>query len=225
MPHKEKCIPFLNELSASAAAIQSVNTIVNDDNGFLRAYNTDYLAIQMLLNEHAASLPSSSDHMCFLLKGSGGMAKAAIAALRDAGYVNGCVIARNEGAGRALSEQYGFDWYASEEDALAATADQSLMIVNCTPVGMAGSSDSESLAFLASTIDTAIVVFDVVAMPISTPMIAYARKCVDEGKDKIIIDGGEVVVRQALEQFVLYTGVRPEQKHVDDAAEHARKGL
>ncbi len=38
MPYKEACIPCLDELDASARALQSVNTIVNDD-GYLRAYN------------------------------------------------------------------------------------------------------------------------------------------------------------------------------------------
>jgi shikimate dehydrogenase len=43
MPFKEACIPLLDELDPSAAAIDSVNTIVNDG-GRLRGYNTDYLA-------------------------------------------------------------------------------------------------------------------------------------------------------------------------------------
>ena len=40
MPFKEAVIPMLDELDASAKAIDSVNTIVNT-NGYLKAYNTD----------------------------------------------------------------------------------------------------------------------------------------------------------------------------------------
>ncbi|WP_293767957.1 hypothetical protein [uncultured Corynebacterium sp.] len=43
MPWKEDVIPLVDELDASAAVIESVNTIVNTD-GHLTAYNTDYLA-------------------------------------------------------------------------------------------------------------------------------------------------------------------------------------
>src|ERR1700688_3484359 len=39
MPFKEAVIPLVDELTASARAIASVNTIVNDD-GRLTAYNT-----------------------------------------------------------------------------------------------------------------------------------------------------------------------------------------
>ena len=40
MPFKEEVIPLVDEMDASANAIDSVNTIVNTD-GYLNAYNTD----------------------------------------------------------------------------------------------------------------------------------------------------------------------------------------
>src|SRR5512133_2054740 len=79
MPFKEACIPMVNALDASAKAINSVNTIVNAD-GWLKAYNTDYLAIIKLLNDHQVS-----SNLVFALRGSGGMAKAVACALKDAG--------------------------------------------------------------------------------------------------------------------------------------------
>ena len=77
-------------MDASAAAIDSVNTIVNDD-GVLTAYNTDYIAIAQLIERNAID-PASS----VLLRGSGGMAKATAAAFRDAGFSRVTVVARNE---------------------------------------------------------------------------------------------------------------------------------
>ena len=44
MPFKEAVIPLVDLIELSAAAIESVNTIVNDD-GVLTASNTDYEAI------------------------------------------------------------------------------------------------------------------------------------------------------------------------------------
>ncbi len=52
MPYKEAVIPLVDRLDPSARAIDSVNTIVNDD-GILTAYNTDYLAVARLLRDHA----------------------------------------------------------------------------------------------------------------------------------------------------------------------------
>ena len=80
MPFKEAVIPLVDVVEQSAAAIESVNTIVNDD-GVLTASNTDYEAIAMLIAEHGLD-PDQR----VLVRGSGGMAKAVVAAFRGAGF-------------------------------------------------------------------------------------------------------------------------------------------
>jgi shikimate dehydrogenase len=204
MPYKEVVIPLVDRMDPSAQAIDSVNTIVNDD-GVLTAYNTDYLAIARLLHDHAVPAEST-----FLLRGSGGMAKAVAAALRDAGFTQGCIVARNEGAGRALAEQYGFRWQA---DVGPSTAD---LLINVTPLGMSGA-DQDVQSFEDGTIAAAQVVFDVVALPSETPLIKAARAA-----GKPVITGAEVIAIQAEEQFVLYTGVRPTAEQVRAASEFSR---
>jgi shikimate dehydrogenase len=88
------CIEFVDVMDASAEPIGSVNTIVNTG-GQLRAYNTDYLAIAKLLADHQVPVNHT-----FAVLGSGGMAKAVVAALRDAGFHAGTVVARNAWTGR-----------------------------------------------------------------------------------------------------------------------------
>ena len=205
MPFKEDVIALVDELTPSAAAIRSVNTIVNDD-GLLRAYNTDYLAIEQLLETHRVPTDAS-----VAVRGSGGMAKAVVSALGNAGFRTGTVVARNEAAGRALADAHGYEWRA---DAGALRAD---LVVNVTPIGMRGGPEADDLAFEQATVDAARTVFDVVALPVETPLIRYARE-----RGKQVISGHEVLVRQGLEQFVLYTGVRPESELVERAAEQAR---
>lgn len=205
MPFKEDCIPYLDELDHSARAIESVNTIVNTD-GHLKAYNTDYIAIERLLVKHKVS-PDGA----FVLRGSGGMAKAVAGALYNAGFRRGVIIARNEKAGRHLADLYGYRWQADE------TGLDASLLVNVTPVGMAGGGEAEELAFSEPLIAKAERVFDVVALPAETPLIRYARL-----QDKAVITGAEVIAIQALEQFVLYTGVRPDDALVELAAAYAR---
>lgn len=205
MPFKEACIPMVDELDPSAKAIDSVNTIVNT-NGYLKAYNTDYIAIAKLLNEHQVS----SD-LVFALRGSGGMAKAVACALKDAGFKKGYIVARNEAAGKQLAGLYGFNW------APDMTGVQADMLINVTPIGMAGGADAETLAFTESAIEQAKVIFDVVALPAETPLIRYARTL-----GKKVITGAEVFAIQAVEQFVLYTGIRPSDELFQQAAKHAR---
>jgi shikimate dehydrogenase len=204
MPFKEACIPLLDALDPSAAAIQSVNTIVNDD-GRLRGYNTDYLAIVALLRRHRIPKDAS-----FALSGSGGMARAVASALRDQGYTAGTVVARNETSGRRLAVDCGYPWQA----ALGALRPQ--LLVNATPLGMSGGPEAEQLAFPAAAIEAAEFAFDVVAVPPETPFIRHAR-----ATGKRVITGAEVIVLQALEQFALYTGITPTQEQVREAAAFA----
>jgi shikimate dehydrogenase len=205
MPYKEDVIALVDEMDPSAKAIDSVNTIVNTD-GHLKAYNTDYTAIEQLLKSNAVPAGYS-----VLVQGAGGMAKATVAALRDAGFTDVTVIARNEKTGRSLAEQYGFRWRAVLD---GGTAD---LIINVTPIGMAGGPESDALSFPQETIDAAKVVFDVVALPAETPLIKAARAA-----GKPVITGAEVATIQALEQFVLYTGVRPNHEQVHAAEEFMR---
>lgn len=208
MPFKEVCIQYLDELDQSAKTIDSVNTIVNTD-GYLKAYNTDYIAVAELLknNQVPKDIP-------FVLKGSGGMAKAVLGALYDLGYKFGTIVARNRERGEYLAKIYNYE-YAKSEDELPS--EKKKMLINVTPIGMAGGKESELLSFSENDIVQADIIFDVVALPVETPLIKMAQS-----KGKKIISGFDVGVIQALEQFVLYTGVRPTIEQVKAASTYAK---
>ena len=210
MPYKEACIEFIDELDGSVKSIQSVNTIVNT-NHHLKAYNTDYIAVAKLIVENKINNTTP-----FVLKGSGGMANAVIGAFYDAGFKNGIIAARNQQKGETLAKRYGYKWVKDEQEILPH---QAKLIINVTPIGMLGAIESEALAFPTTMIKNADIVFDVVALPVDTPMIKYAQKL-----NKIIISGADVAVLQALKQFVLYTGVTPSDELVRQAGEFARQG-
>ena len=203
MPFKEAVIPMLDVLAPSAAAIDSVNTIVNDG-GVLTGHNTDYAAVARLIADVDSATP-------FVLRGSGGMAKAVTATLRDAGFRDGTVVARNTDAGRALAALYGFGWRADVDPHAGAG-----LLLNVTPIGMTGS-DADALAFPEAMIAASDVVVDVVQYPPETPLLRAARAA-----GKRVITGAEVATLQALDQFVLYTGVTPDAEQIAEAAAFAR---
>ena len=206
MPFKQACIPFIDELDASASVINSVNTIVNND-GYLKGYNTDYIAIETLLKQH--QVPAG---LTFALKGSGGMASAVACALKHYGFTEGYIIARDDDSGQALAKAQGFQHRRNMD---GITAD---ILINATPLGMAGGKEADTLAFSSQEIDAARVIFDVVALPAETPLIRYAQE-----KHKSVISGAEVFAIQAVEQFSLYTGVRPSDELFASAAAYARQ--
>lgn len=204
MPFKEACIPMLDALDPSAEVIGSVNTIVNDD-GVLRGFNTDYIAIDRLIDRHALS-PDST----LLLRGSGGMGKAVASAFRDRGFAKGKIVSRNETTGRALAESCGWEWHAVP-DGLQAD-----LLVNVTPLGMAGGAETETVAFPEAVIGSSKTVFDVVAAPVETKLIRAAKM-----RHIPVITGDAVMVLQGVEQFVLYTGMRPTDGQLQAASEVA----
>ena len=203
MPYKEAVIPLLDELDPSAAVMQSVNTIVNTD-GHLVGHNTDYTAVASLLRSHEVPVTP------VLLRGSGGMARAVGSALRDAGFTEGTLVARNEATGRALADELGWSWAADVDGRTAP------LVVNVTPLGMTGA-DASVQSFDDATVAAADVVFDVVALPAETPHVRAARAA-----GRHVITGAEVIALQAEEQFVLYTGVRPDAALVREASEWSR---
>lgn len=71
VPHKEKIIPFLDQINEEAKAIGAVNTIVNE-NGSLHGYNTDGDGyVQSLIQETTVDLHQAS----IIILGAGGAAK------------------------------------------------------------------------------------------------------------------------------------------------------
>lgn len=199
MPYKESCMPFLDRIDPSAAVIDSVNTIVNDD-GVLTGYNTDYLAVRQILER----APAGAD---FALLGSGGMAKACLAALVDEGFTTGTVVARNAEQGAALADRYGVQW------APRLAGLRPSLLVNATPIGMAGGPDASRLAFDEEAIAAARAVIEVVFTPVATPLVRSARAA----QVRFVVTGDEILLLQAVEQFVRYTGVRPTERQVAEA--------
>ena len=207
MPHKETVISFVDEMMESASAIEAVNTIVNTD-GYLRAYNTDFQAVVDVLR--ARNIDTSSS---VVIRGSGGMAKAVVAAFREVGFSDVIVVSRNQEAGQALATKYGYSWKSENElESLAGVA----VLVNVTPIGMTGGNESE-LSFSKEMIAQSSVVFDVVAKPVETPLVLVAR---DAGKE--VLTGFEIMALQAAIQFKLYTGIELTEDQIKRAAEFSR---
>ncbi|AFM18930.1 shikimate 5-dehydrogenase [Mycolicibacterium chubuense NBB4] len=212
MPFKQDVLALVDEVEPSAQAIRSVNTIVNDlsvAGGHLTASNTDYLAVQRLVDDNGLD-PAQS----VVIRGSGGMANAVAAAFAGRGFATGAVVARNHEAGTALAQRLGYEYVADPGGPCSRGAD---ILVNVTPIGMAGGPDAHDVAFDDTAIRRARTVFDVVALPSETPLIAAARAA-----GVGVITGAQVIALQAAEQFERYTGVRPSPEQIAEASAVSR---
>lgn len=204
MPYKAAVIPLIDDLDPSAAEIGAVNTIVNSD-GVLRGYNTDVIAVEQLLREQGVR----TDVPVALL-GSGGMASACASALARLGFDKVTIVARNRVSGCALADRHGWSWQERAEPRFS-------VLLNATPIGMAGAVESAELPVAEDVVAHAETIFDVIAFPPDTPLMRLATQ-----QGKKTISGDSVMTLQAVEQFVLYTGVRPPLDLIDRAAAHSR---
>ena len=163
MPFKQDVIPLVDTVEDSARAINAVNTIVNDG-GHLTASNTDYIAVQRLIGEHGLRrLAVGADSW---QRGNGRRSRGGVSRQRLSQRPRRRTQCRDRGGIGAATRLRVCGRGGSR------TAD---VLVNVTPIGMAGGPEEQLSAFDPSAIAKADTVFDVVALPSETPLIAAAR--------------------------------------------------
>ena len=188
MPHKEAAAEVCDDLSDQAAALHSVNTVTVHADGRLRGDSTDGEGFVRALRA-AGHDPGGIDA---LVLGAGGAARAvALALVRSGASVT--IAARRPDAARAAAGIAGTEvvpW--GDRDAAAKAA---ALVVNATPVGMAGD-DTVVVRTAPGT-----VVADLVYHPLDTPLLRSAR---DAGARTV--DGLGMLVHQAALQVELWSG-------------------
>jgi shikimate dehydrogenase len=192
MPHKEDAARACDELTADAAALHAVNSVRLTDDGRLLGDSTDGEGFVRALR--AAGHDPAGRRV--LVLGAGGAARSVVLALGRAGCEVSVAARRAPAAETAAGLAPGakpVEW--SEASALAATAD---VIVNATPIGMAGDPDSP---VPAGVLGTGQVVADLIYHPLETPLLAAARAA-----GAATVDGLGMLVHQAALQVEGWTG-------------------
>jgi 3-dehydroquinate dehydratase/shikimate dehydrogenase len=187
MPLKEEILPHLEQTDPLSAKIGAVNTIRLLD-GKLYGFNTDVAGIVGPL-EKRMSLRGAK----VLVLGAGGAARAAVFGVRDRG-AEVFILNRTAETAQKLARQSGSK--TIKKEALAKTSFD--VIINATPVGMAGNKAPQILE--AKDLNTRLV-FDLVYNPLETPLIHLARQ-----QSIPIITGVEMFVQQGARQFEIFTG-------------------
>ncbi|MDD1676703.1 MAG: shikimate dehydrogenase, partial [Methanomicrobiales archaeon] len=195
IPFKENVREYLDEEDAHTQAIGACNTVVFCG-GKAYGWNTDWIGVMKAV-EHLRGCRA-------VLLGAGGAAAAAAYALRSLD-MDVTVYGRDEMKTHAFAERFGIR-HASLEGMGKIDAD---LIVHATPVGMDG--DPKSL-LTADQIPAGCTVFDLVYTPPLTPLLREAQK-----SGARIIPGTEMFVRQACEQFRLFTGIVVQEDTVREA--------
>jgi 3-dehydroquinate dehydratase/shikimate dehydrogenase len=192
MPLKQSIIPMLERTDPLSQKIGAVNTVLRAQDGKFYGFNTDVAGIVQPL-ERRLSLNKAK----VLVIGAGGAARAAVFGCRDKG-AEVWVLNRTSETAQKLARQSGAK--TIKRDAVAKT--QFDIIINATPIGMAGNTGKgiPTSPLEANELNTRLV-FDLVYNPIETPLLRLARQ-----KGIAVITGVEMFVQQGARQFEIWTG-------------------
>jgi shikimate dehydrogenase len=207
MPHKQAIVPLLDRLEIGAELVGAVNTVTRRRNGMLAGSNTDGAGF---LEPLRGDLSAAHLFRMARVLGTGGAARAIVAALAEEGFV--IVLAgRDPAKARALLDAIDPDGEHHAVD-LAHFADPTEfafddrqgcfdLIVNASPLGMAG---QPPLHFDFSHAPPGSVVYDIVTHPLETEFLKGARTA-----GLRTIDGLSMLIGQAAVAFEKFFGESP----------------
>ena len=211
MPHKQTVMPLLDRIDPLASRIGAVNTIVRGEDGALTGFNTDVGGFLEPLQDNLAG--THYFRMARII-GTGGAARAIIAALADAGFTL-VVAGRDPAKARALlgelaptGEHHAIDLahFADPTDFAFDDREGCLdLVVNASSLGM---QNQPPLAFDWSHAPPRSIAYDIVTAPLDTAFLQGARTA-GHGT----IDGLSMLIGQAAEAFGWFFGQPAPRAH------------
>jgi len=211
MPHKQAVMPLLSSVESPADTIGAVNTIYPAFDRLLAGTNTDAAGF---LEPLAQDLAQTHYFRMARIMGTGGAARAIIAALADKGFTL-VVAGRDPGKARALldelapkGEHHAIDLahFADPTDFAFDDREACLdLVINASPLGMQG---QPPLAFDWSHAPPGSIGYDIVTAPLDTAFLQGARMAGHR-----TIDGLSMLIGQAAAAFEKFFGQPAPREH------------
>jgi shikimate dehydrogenase len=198
LPYKEWILKLLDSVDEHAERIGAVNTVENKD-GVLYGYNSDYIGAVKALNEVVDDLSGKR----VAVFGAGGAARAVVYGLIGAG-AEVFVFNRTKTRAEIIARDFGCESGSLKDmlnkDFKADILVQASSIWTINPE----ISDYEVLEiFPEEFVDRFSVVMDVAYSPLITPLLEIAQRL-----GKKIVTGDRMLLHQAVVQFEIWTGVK-----------------
>jgi shikimate dehydrogenase len=205
IPHKERVLPFLHEISPEAQAVGAVNTVHND-NGRLVGYNTDGEGFLAPLMERGFSPHGKKA----VVLGAGGAARSVVFALVQSGASVTIVNRTSErAAGLAGDANRIFGNQATTWIDFGSTADllenlaRAELLVNTTSVGMHPNT-GEMPPVPPTALHPGLLLYDLIYNPQETKMLLAAKAAGVQ-----VLNGVKMLVHQGAASFRIWTGLEP----------------
>jgi 3-dehydroquinate dehydratase/shikimate dehydrogenase len=204
IPHKQNALSYVRAsrgyVEPLAQKIGAANTLLVGPDGKLEAYNTDYAgALDAITAGMKISRAKLSD-LPVAIVGAGGVARAIVAGLSDAG-AKIRIYNRTVEKAEKLAAEFNCE-FAPLDDLKSLDAK---LLINCTSIGM--HPNVEATPVPKESLKRGMAVFDTVYNPPETLLLKDAKK-----KRIKTIDGISMFVNQAMAQFKLFTNTDANQE-------------
>ncbi len=221
IPHKEACLPLVDDLDPLARRVGALNTILNDG-GTLRGCNTDVEGFLRALQDTDFEPRGCTA----IVAGAGGAARAVVVALASAGAARIAVVNRTLERAEQVVSDLGEAVRPAQLVAAPNTreswqkaAAEAGLLVNCTSLGTGGTPEEDQTPMPSDLIRSQALVYDLVYQPAETRLIREAREA-----GARTIGGLPMVIYQAAASFKLWTGKDAPVDIMFQAAEAALAG-
>jgi shikimate dehydrogenase len=195
-PHKEAAFKGVARRDAAAEKIGAVNTIWVE-NGVLTGGNSDAHGFIANLDEAAPGWQVPGCRAVVL--GAGGAARAAAYAFANRGVAT-ALVNRTRARADELAAHFGAPVSGHGLDALSDLLSGADVLVNCTSGGMLG---KDPLVIDLGPLKKSAVVYDVVYVPLATPLLAAAK-----ARGHRTVDGLGMLLHQAGYGFGKWFGAK-----------------
>ncbi|MGF7158594.1 shikimate dehydrogenase [Rhodoligotrophos appendicifer] len=199
IPHKETVFRSVTVEDRFSNSLQAVNTLYLQD-GRLMGTNTDGYGFLANLKQAVPDLSLHGANVAIL--GAGGAARAVVGALLEEGVKSIALANRSMQRAEDVASQFGTTVRVVPWDSREDMLDGCDLLVNTTSLGMTG---KDPLAFSFEGATEALVVCDIVYVPLMTPLLTEAAT-----RGLRIVDGLGMLLHQAVPAFERWFGVRPQ---------------
>jgi shikimate dehydrogenase len=200
IPHKLAALEIVDEVDVSARRAGSANVIVVGSGGKLTARNSDMFGFIAALREGAPTWRAEAGPAVII--GAGGGSRAVAASLIDNGAPEIRLVNRTPARAEALAQELGGKIGVLPWQGRAEALEGAALLVNATSLGMEG---QPPLDLPLDHLPREAVVYDIVYVPLETPLLAAAR-----ARGNRAVEGLGMLLHQARPCFAAWYGVMPE---------------
>lgn len=208
MPHKLQVHKFCNEQTETAQLIGAINTLIVKDNGnerIITGDNTDWSGLYSIVTAHSTKTQHQPN--TGLVIGAGGASRAALYALHKAGIKRIYLVNRTLATAERVRDDFKSVFEIKVVPSLQELPEKPEVVIGTVPA------ESTTETQFSSLFGDRGLCVDMAYKPRQTPLLTAAQQ--NQGWDTVT--GVEVLLAQAFDQFLLWTGLEPPREIMTEA--------